>query len=121
MKSVLSLQKSGLNQKENIQWFDSSSLGFTGMICGIAMQFIGDPSKSTIGVNRSDEIAKISGRSTFDLLDKGVDLSAALKEACESVGGTGGGHRIASGGSCPTDRCEEMLSILDEIIGKQLL
>jgi len=116
---VLSLQRSGLNQMENIQWFDSSSLGFTGMICGIAMQFIGDRSKPTIGVNRSDDIAKISGRATFDLLDKGVDLSAALKEACGSVRGTGGGHRIASGGSCPKNRCEEMLSKLDEIVGKQ--
>ena len=119
MEGVLSLQRSGLNQMENIQWFDSSSLGFTGMICGIAMQFIGDRSKPTIGVNRSDDIAKISGRATFDLLDKGVDLSAALKEACGSVRGTGGGHRIASGGSCPKNRCEEMLSKLDEIVGKQ--
>ncbi|MDR1690675.1 MAG: DHH family phosphoesterase, partial [Candidatus Methanoplasma sp.] len=89
MDGVLSLQKAGLNQMENIQWFDSSTLGFTGMICGIAMQFMGNPSKPTIGINRSDDVAKISGRATFELLDKGVDLSVALKEACASVGGTG--------------------------------
>ena len=120
IESVLSLQRSGLNQMENIQWFDSSDLGFTGMICGIAMSFIGDPSKPTVGVNRSEDTAKISGRATFELLDKGVDLSAALKEACASAGGAGGGHRIASGGSCPKERCEEMLSSLDRIIGEQL-
>jgi len=120
MESVLSLQGTGLNQMKNIQWFDSSTLGFTGMVCGIAMQFIGDRSKPTIGVNRSEDTAKISGRATFDLLDKGVDLSSALKEACASVGGSGGGHKIASGGSCPKERCEEMLSKLDKIIGKQV-
>jgi RecJ-like exonuclease len=119
MEGVLAIQKEGLNQMDNIQWFDSSTLGFTGMICGIAMQFIGDPSKPTIGINRSDGMAKISSRGTFDLLSKGVDLSEALKKACESAGGTGGGHRIASGGTCPTNRCDEFLSNLDLIIGKQ--
>ena len=120
MKSALALQTSGLNQMKNIQWFDSSTLGFTGMICGIAMQFIGDNNKPTIGVNRSEDTAKISGRATFDLLDKGVDLSSALKEACGSAGGSGGGHKIASGGSCPKERCDEMLSNLDKVIGRQL-
>lgn len=120
MEGVLSLQKTGLNQMEHIQWFDSSALGFTGMICGIAMQFMGDPSKPTVGVNRSEDTAKISSRATFDLLNKGVDLSAALKEACASVGGTGGGHRIASGGSCPTGRSDEFLLNLDKIIGEQI-
>jgi len=120
MEGVLLIQKTGLNQMNNIQWFDSSTLGFTGMICSIAMQFMGDPSKPTIGINRSESTAKISSRATFDLLSKGVDLSIALKEACASVGGTGGGHRIASGGSCPTERSNEFLSNLDMIIGRQL-
>jgi RecJ-like exonuclease len=53
-------------------------------------------------------------------LDRGVDLSVALKEACASVGGTGGGHRIASGGSCPIERSDEFLSNLDAIIGLQI-
>jgi len=121
MEGVLALQKNGLNQMKNIQWFDSSTLGFTGMICGIAMQFIGDPTKPTIGINRSEDTAKISSRATFALLEKGVDLSIALREACASVGGTGGGHRIASGGTCPIERSDEFLSNLDEIIGKQLM
>jgi len=120
IENVLSLKRTGLTQMKNIQWFDSSDLGFTGMVCGIAMNFIGSRSKPTIGVNRSEDIAKISGRATFDLLDSGVDLSAALKAACGSVGGNGGGHKIASGGSCPKERCEEMLSNLDIAIGKQL-
>lgn len=119
MEGVLSVQRNGLNQMDHIQWFDSSELGFTGMICGIAMQFIGDPSKPTIGINHSEGVAKISGRATFELLDKGVDLSVALRDACASVGGTGGGHRIASGGSCPVEKSEEFLSNLNAIIGRQ--
>jgi len=122
MSGVLLVKKNGLNQMKNIQWFDSSTIGFTGMICGIAMQFIGDPNKPTIGINRSEDedITKISSRATFALLDKGLDLSKALKEACASVGGAGGGHKIASGGSCPIERSEEFLSNLDKIVGRQL-
>jgi RecJ-like exonuclease len=84
------------------------------------MQFIGDRSKPTIGINRSEDVTKISSRATFPLLEKGVNLSTALKEACASVGGSGGGHKIASGGTCPIERSEEFLSNLDKIVGKQL-
>jgi len=117
---VIALDKKGLTQLDYIQWFDSSTSGFTGIICGIAMQFIGDHTKPTIGINSSDNSAKISSRGMWEQLDKGVDLSAALKEACESVGGNGGGHKIASGGSCDSSRRDEFLQNLDKIIGNQI-
>ncbi|MDR0887559.1 MAG: DHH family phosphoesterase [Candidatus Methanoplasma sp.] len=120
VEGVLALEAVGLTQLEHIQWFDSSASGFTGILCGIAMQFMGDPAKPTIGINRYDSIAKISSRGMWGQLEKGIDLSIALKSACESVGGTGGGHKIASGGSCPTERSEEFLSNLDKIIAEQL-
>ena len=120
MEGVISLDPSNINSMKNIQWFDSSTSGFTGMICGIAMQFIGDPSKPMIGVNRSDELAKVSGRGMWEQLERGVDLSLALKRACESVGGNGGGHKIASGGSFPAIRTDEFLNNLNNIVGEQI-
>lgn len=117
---TVALDKKGLTQMEHIQWFDSSSSGFTGIICGIAMQFFGDPNKPTIGINMSEDLAKISSRGMWTQLDKGVDLSLALKESCESVGGNGGGHRIASGGSVDSAKRDEFLKNLDSVIGKQL-
>ncbi len=116
---VLSIDKTGLNQMKNIQWFDSSTSGFTGMICGIAMQFIGEHQKPTIGVNSSDSLAKVSSRGMWEQLDRGVDLSKALKFACESVGGNGGGHKIASGGSFDASHLSEFLQNLDKKIGEQ--
>lgn len=120
VNGVVALDKKGLTQMTHVQWFDSSMSGFTGTICGVAMQYFGDPSKPTVGINRSEGLAKISSRGTWNQLDKGVDLSVAMKEACESVGGTGGGHRIASGGSVDSSKTEEFLKNLDNIIGKQL-
>jgi single-stranded-DNA-specific exonuclease len=119
INGVLTIDKMGLTQMNNIQWFDSSTSGFTGMICGIAMQFIGDHRKPTIGINSSEGLAKVSSRGMWEQLDRGVDLSKALKIVCESVGGNGGGHKIASGGSFDPSKIQEFLNNLDKIIGEQ--
>jgi len=121
VEAMCTLDSIGLNQMENIQWFDSSDSGFTGMLCGIAMQCIGDPSKPTIGVNKSYDPINLSSRGMWVQLDAGVDLAVAMREACASVGGEGGGHRIAAGGSVPADSIDQFLKNLDEIVGKQKL
>lgn len=106
-------------QMENIQWFDSSSTGFTGMLCGTVMSYIGDPDKPTIGINASDENANVSSRGTFSQLAKGIDLAEAMKEGCASVGGEGGGHKIAAGGSFKSEKRDEFLKNVDAIVGRQ--
>ena len=120
VEAMCGLDKRGLSKMENIQFFDNLEKGFTGILCGIAMQFIGDPDKPTIGVGSVDETAKVSSRATWELLDRGLDLSTAMREAAESVGGSGGGHKIASGGSFPKDQESVFLMNLDQIVGKQL-
>ena len=118
--NMVELDKKGLNQRKHFQWFDSSDSGFTGMLCGISMQCIGDPNKPTIGMNRSKEPVNLSSRGMWCQLDKGIDLAVAMREACNTVGGDGGGHRIAAGGSIPSEKVEEFLDVLDGILEKQL-
>ncbi len=120
VKGAAELDGRGLTQLSDIQWFDSSRSGMTGMLCGIAMNYMGGDSKPTFGINSSEETAKVSGRATMNLLSRGVDLSAALREACTAVGGTGGGHRIASGGSFPSARKDEFVEKLNSIIASQI-
>lgn len=118
--NMVELDKKGLNQRKHFQWFDSSDSGFTGMLCGIAMQCIGDPNKPTIGMNRSKEPVNLSSRGMWIQLDRGIDLAVAMREACASVGGEGGGHRIAAGGSIPSEMVDQFLDNLDSILEKQL-
>ncbi len=117
---VLVLEESGLTQMDHIQFFDSSSTGMTGVMCGIAMQYIGKAEKPTIGLNCTDTAAHISSRGNWKQLNNGIDLAMAMKEACKATGGEGGGHRIAAGGSVPVDRNRDFLVKLDEIIEQQL-
>ena len=120
VEAMVDLDRRGLNQMEHIQWFDSTDSGFTGMLCGIAMQSIGDHTKPTIGMNKSNDPVNLSSRGMFCQLERGVDLAKAMREACVSVGGQGGGHRIAAGGSVPLDKVDEFLANLDRIVGEQI-
>ncbi|MCQ2086175.1 MAG: DHH family phosphoesterase [archaeon] len=118
VNAAVELDKNKLRELENIQYFDST--GFTGILCGVAMRFIGNPNKPVIGIDCSDEKIKLSGRATIALTKKGVNLAAALQQSAQSVGGNGGGHDIASGGSIPNGSKEDFLRETDKIIGQQL-
>jgi single-stranded-DNA-specific exonuclease len=63
---------------------------------------------------------KISARGTRKLVTSGLDLAAAMREASTSVGGTGGGHDVASGATIPKGTTEMFIETADAIIGKQL-
>jgi RecJ-like exonuclease len=120
IEATVELDKMGVTPMENIQFFDSTSTGFTGILCNIVMHYMGDPNKPTIGINYgTDGKAKASARGTWDQLDNGIDLSVAMRDASESVGGQGGGHRIASGANFPSSRGQEFLKKLNEIVGEQ--
>ena len=119
-EASVKLDKDGLKHMRNMQCFDSTETGFTGILCGIIMRYIGNPSKPTIGLNTAEDKIKVSGRATYKQLDRGIDLAVALRDATRTVGGEGGGHSIASGGSIPLGTSEEFLKNLDTILGSQL-
>lgn len=73
-----------------------------------------------VTLNHEEGMVKISGRGNRPLISRGLDLSVALRRAAGAVGGVGGGHTIASGGSIPPGSEDRFLTILDEIVGEQL-
>jgi len=69
--------------------------------------------------NAGNEI-KVSARADKRLVIRGLDLSAAVKAAAESVGGYGGGHNIAAGATIPVGREYDFLRIIEDIIAAQI-
>jgi single-stranded-DNA-specific exonuclease len=63
---------------------------------------------------------KVSARATRELVQKGLDLSVAIRVASEMVGGSGGGHRIAAGASIPSGKELEFLDAIESLITSQL-
>jgi single-stranded-DNA-specific exonuclease len=109
----------GVTKGTNIQYFNNDNLGLSGILSGVTMQYFGDRDKPTLALADTGHEIKVSSRGTFELLDQGVDLAAAMRECAQKVGGVGGGHRIASGATLPKGREKEFLDLVDRMIGEQ--
>ncbi len=115
------IRKSYASRKE----FDNFHLAYVenpnlaGVTASTMMLYLVSGRKPVIALYRNKG-TKISGRGTRELLSKGLDLSKAIGEAAESVGGHGGGHNIAAGGEIPFDKEESFLRRLNEVLGDQI-
>ena len=72
---------------------------------------------------REDEnVYKVSARAHEKIVNKGVNLSNAIREACEqsSLDVLGGGHPPAAGTKIPVDKVEIFLENCNIAIRKQL-
>ena len=79
-----------------------------------------DPEKPVLAMSRMDNIIKVSGRTTSEMTEKGVNLGYALENASKSFNGSGGGHNIAAGAVIPYREMDNFLNLVDEIIRTQL-
>jgi RecJ-like exonuclease len=86
---------------------------------GLSVELL-DSSKPVIGMSRLHKDIKISGRTTRDMVAKGVDLGKALKDSSNNFMGTGGGHDIAAGAMIPYEAKDQFLHLVDEMVEYQL-
>lgn len=108
----------------HLSYIYGKDLNSAGSVSTAYIRYI-NPSKPFVCLNETDGILRISARGTRNLISRGLDLSVAVKTAAESVGGSGGGHNIASGGLLPGgDDCEGcatlFLNNLNDIVKEQL-
>ena len=106
---------------ENVSYIYGRDIHSAGNISTTYIRYV-NPQKPFVCLNENDGIIRISARGTRLLIKSGLDLSIAVKQAAESVGGSGGGHNIASGGLLPPGKetVEAFIAKLNELIGIQL-
>jgi len=114
------LEVDGPFTKKHVQFFYTDEPSLAGSVAQIGMNYFLDPTKPTLGLSVMDKSTKISARATKRLVARGLDLAIALREAAAEFGGNGGGHNIASGATVPKGKEEKFLSLVDEIVGRQL-
>lgn len=120
LRGLRRLEDEGPHQLGAIQWFQSPELTLAGTQAGLAITYFLDPLKPAFVLSRSDGSTKVSSRGTTWLVSRGLDLATACRTAAAKVGGEGGGHRVASGATIPSDREEEFLQEADRVIALQL-
>ena len=124
VKGLEWVKKEGAEQLNSIQYLYSedkvlkSVMGTIASI-GLSVELL-DDSKPVLGLSRLHNDIKISGRTTRDMVAKGVNLGKALRDSSNNFGGTGGGHDIAAGAMIPFESKDNFLHIVDEMIEYQL-
>jgi single-stranded-DNA-specific exonuclease len=80
-----------------------------------------DSSLPLIGfANTSNGDIKVSARCTQTLVEKGVNLSVAMRNAAKKLHGVGGGHSIAAGATIPQGSEEIFIQLLEAELETQL-
>ncbi len=119
-----------LQQKDYIQFYYGEDIIPENVIGTITSMLIFDAtdridkSKPIFGLAKrlNEDVFKISGRAHETIVKKGVNLSEAIREACElaDLDALGGGHPPAAGTKVPVDKIDLFLEKCNEVIKKQL-
>ncbi|MGA8542212.1 MAG: DHH family phosphoesterase [Thermoplasmata archaeon] len=120
LRGLLRLEDEGVNSMRYLQWFESPELTLAGTQAGMAILYLLDASSPVFVFSAAPGPTKVSGRGTFELIDRGLDLSAVCRIAALAVGGEGGGHRIAAGATIPHDARDRFLAEADRLVGEQI-
>lgn len=121
-RGIEELYVKGTEDYENFQLFrgDTVKPTIVGIVAGIAISSrIVDHRKPIVAVSHEEEGWKVSGRATLELVEKGVNVGKAMREASEGLG-EGGGHDIAAGAFVPGNELRTFLNRLDTSFGRQL-
>ena len=124
VKGLEWVKKEGAQQLNSIQYLYSedkvlkSVMGTIASI-GLSVELL-DNSKPVLGLSRLHKDIKISGRTTREMVSKGVNLGRALQDSSNNFGGTGGGHDIAAGAMIPYESKDNFLNLVNEMVEYQL-
>jgi len=115
----------GIEKREYLQFFHTGT-GIRDTIVGIIANMLLNSEETSndlplIGFAYKDNNeVKASARGTQELIEKGLDLSVAMRKSAEMLNGVGGGHNIAAGATLPKGKEEEFLDLLEKEIKIQL-
>ena len=104
-----------------LRWFVSPETTLAGTQAGLAMNYILPPELPVfVFSEHGEEPIKLSARGTLRQVAHGLDLASVCHAAAATVGGEGGGHRVASGATIPAGRREAFLEAANRLLGEQV-
>lgn len=118
-------KEEGIIKREYLQFFHAGN-GIRDTIIGIVTNMLLNSEEINknlplIGFAEKEEgVVKVSARGTEEMVEKGLNLSVAMKKAASALNGVGGGHNIAAGATIPKGKEEEFLELLEKEIKTQL-
>ncbi|MDL2246719.1 DHH family phosphoesterase [Methanobrevibacter sp. OttesenSCG-928-K11] len=124
VKGIEWIKKEGSVNLDYIQYLyseDKVLKSIMGTIASIGLSIhILNNDKPVIGISRLFKDIKISGRTTREMVEKGVNLGQAFQDASVNFAGQGGGHDIAAGAMIPYDSMDNFLNLVNDIVEHQI-
>ena len=117
---LMRLERAGPFLAKHLAFFYCDDSSLAGNVAGIAVQYLWNGARPVVALSVTDGTTRVSARGTRALVDRGLDLATALRDAAASVGGSGGGHDVASGATIPKGKEEKFVERVDEIVALQL-
>ncbi|MEM2924217.1 MAG: DHH family phosphoesterase [Methanocellales archaeon] len=102
-----------------IQYVEIKDAAVTSAVSSCIIRYI-SPELPLLVLSEEEGKIKVSARGNRKLVQSGLDLGVALKEAAKRAQGTGGGHSIASGASIPKGMENIFIQAVEEIVAEQL-
>jgi len=115
------VKERGVTQLSHLQYFDAGSSipeTIVGIVAGMS-HASGNRRLPIVAFADKDDGYKVSARGTQELVNRGLNLSEAISQVCQEIGGAGGGHDIAAGATVPFGKKEEFIERLNAIIATQ--
>ena len=118
-------KEEGIIKRDYVQFFHAGT-GIRDTIVGIVANMLLNTEETSNNLplvgfaDTENGNVKVSARGTQELIEKGLNLSTAMKKAAGAMGGVGGGHDIAAGATIPKGKEDEFLDILEKEIRNQL-
>lgn len=121
MEAVLA---AGINQMDAIQYFHAADK-IRDTVVGITANMVLSREGAArdlpiIAFANAEDGIKVSARADRNLIARGLDLAAIMREASQGVGGDGGGHRAAAGATIPPGSEARFLEIANQLVKGQL-
>ena len=121
LRGLRRIEDDGVNSMRFLRWFESPETTLAGTQAGLAMNYLLPPELPVFVFSDGGPApTKVSARGTLRQVERGLDLAAACRIAANSVGGEGGGHRVASGATIPAGTRPVFLDTADRVLAEQL-
>ncbi len=120
LDELLSIETNGVKETTSFRYFFTSHSSLGGVIAGIIANYLLDKEKPLLSMAKKPDELHVSARGNQYLVDKGLDLGFALRQAANVFQGHGGGHSIAAGATVSSSVETDFIKEIDAIISTQL-
>ena len=124
IRGIKWISREGSQEMDYVQYLyteDKENKKIMGTLASLGIELeILNSQKPVITLSRMHNLVKISGRTTLEMTQKGVNLGFALEQASKSFNGAGGGHNIAAGAVVPYKELENFKNLVNDIVSTQV-